>query len=129
MHGPDWPDDPALTFQPIKSVVALPWEAGLAAGPRTIRGFAWSPHGTIAKVDVSFDGGASWAEARLLEPNQPLAWVRWELNWDPAPGSYEISTRATDVKGNSQPDAVKWNSLGYLYNAVVAHPVTVANAG
>ncbi len=23
MHGPDYPDDPALTFQPIKSVVAL----------------------------------------------------------------------------------------------------------
>jgi hypothetical protein len=34
-------------------------------------------------------------------------------------------TRATDEKGNSQPDAVKWNSLGYLYSAVVSHPVTV----
>jgi sulfane dehydrogenase subunit SoxC len=125
MHGPDYPDDPALTFQPVKSVVALPWEAKLAAGPQTVRGFAWSPHGKVARVECSTDGGASWQDATLLEPNQPLAWVRWELNWDPAPGAYEIMTRATDERGNTQPDAVKWNSLGYLYSAVVAHPVTV----
>ena len=33
MHGPDYPDDPALTFQPIKSVVALPWEANAEGRP------------------------------------------------------------------------------------------------
>lgn len=126
LHGPDYPDDPALTFQPIKSVVALPWEAKLAAGPQTVRGFAWSPYGRIAKVEYSFDGGATWAAADLLDPNQPMAWVRWEMRWDANPGSYEIVTRATDEHGNSQPDAVKWNSLGYVYNAVVSHPVTVA---
>jgi len=126
LHGPDYPDDPALTFQPIKSVVALPWEAKLKAGPQTVRGFAWSPYGTIAKVEYSLDGGKEWLTATLLEPNQPLAWVRWEMNWDPAPGSYEIMTRATDEMGNTQPDAVKWNSLGYLYCAVVSHPVTVS---
>jgi DMSO/TMAO reductase YedYZ molybdopterin-dependent catalytic subunit len=128
MHGPDYPDDPALTFQPVKSAVALPWEAKLAAGPRTVRGFAWSPYGRIARVECSLDGGATWTDARLLEPNQPLAWVRWEVDWDPVPGSYEILTRATDEQGNSQPDSVNWNSLGYLYNAVVAHPVTVSGS-
>jgi DMSO/TMAO reductase YedYZ molybdopterin-dependent catalytic subunit len=129
MHGPDYPDDPALTFQPIKSVVALPWEAKLAAGQRTVRGFAWSPYGRIARVEYSFDGGKSWDQASLLEPNQPMAWVRWEFGWKAEPGSYEILTRATDEKGNTQPDAVNWNSLGYLYCAVVSHPVTVAAAG
>jgi sulfane dehydrogenase subunit SoxC len=126
MHGPDYPDDPALTFQPIKSVVALPWEAQLSTGQQTVRGFAWSPHGRIVKVEYSLEGGGSWQTATLLEPNQPLAWVRWEFNWDPQPGSYEILTRATDEQGNSQPDRVLWNSLGYLYNAVVSHPVTVS---
>jgi sulfane dehydrogenase subunit SoxC len=125
LHGPDYPDDPALTFQPIKSVVALPWEAQLPAGAQTVRGFAWSPHGRIAKVEYSFDDGTTWAAADLLDPNQPMAWVRWEMRWDAKPGSYEIVTRATDEHGNCQPDAVKWNSLGYLYNAVVSHPVTV----
>ena len=126
MHGPDYPDAPALTFQPVKSVVALPWEATLHAGPQTVRGFAWSPYGKVAKVEYSLDGGREWQEATLLEPNQPLAWVRWEMRWDPKPGSYEIVTRATDEQGNTQPDAVKWNSLGYLYCAVVSHPVTVS---
>ncbi|MGE3270971.1 MAG: sulfite oxidase [Chloroflexota bacterium] len=126
MHGPDYPDDPALTFQPIKSVLAIPWEAKLAAVEQTVRGFAWSPHGRIAKVEYSFDGGKNWTTASLLEPNQPMAWVRWEFTWNPQPGSYEITTRATDDQGNTQPDAVKWNSLGYLYNACVSHPVTVA---
>jgi DMSO/TMAO reductase YedYZ molybdopterin-dependent catalytic subunit len=123
LHGPDYPDDPALSFQPVKSVVALPWEAKLPAGPQTVRGFAWSPYGRVAKVEYSLDGGKSWQQASLLEPNQPLAWVRWEMRWNPKPGSYEIMTRVTDEKGNSQPDAVNWNSLGYLYCAVVAHPV------
>lgn len=126
MHGPDYPDDPALTFQPIKSVVALPWEAELSTGSQTVRGFAWSPHGRIAKVEYSFDSGVNWTDATLLEPNQPMAWVRWEFTWDPRPGSYEITTRATDEEGNTQPDRVLWNSLGYLYNAVVSHPVSVA---
>jgi DMSO/TMAO reductase YedYZ molybdopterin-dependent catalytic subunit len=126
LHGPDYPDDPALTFQPPKSVVALPWEASLKPGQQTVRGFAWSPYGKVAKVEYSFDGGKSWQSATLLEPNQPLSWVRWQFAWNAEPGSYEISTRVTDEKGNTQPDAVNWNSLGYLYCAVVAHPVTVA---
>lgn len=125
MHGPDYPDDPALSWQPIKSVVALPLDAELKAGPQVVRGFAWSPHGLIEKVECSVDGGKSWRSARLLEPNQRHAWVRWELDWDPRPGSHTIATRAIDDQGNRQPDSVKWNSLGYLYNAVVAHPVTV----
>jgi DMSO/TMAO reductase YedYZ molybdopterin-dependent catalytic subunit len=125
MHGPDWPDDPALSWQPIKSTVALDWEAKLSAGQQVIRGFAWSPHGLIERVECSLDGGKAWRSARIVPPNQRLAWVRWEFDWDAAPGDYTITTRAIDDQGNRQPDAVKWNSLGYLYNAVVAHPVTV----
>jgi DMSO/TMAO reductase YedYZ molybdopterin-dependent catalytic subunit len=125
MHGPDWPDDPPLSWQPLKSAVALPWEARLRAGPQVIRGFAWSPHGLIERVECSVDEGQTWRAARLVPPNQRHAWVRWEVDWEPAPGSYTIRTRAVDDQGNRQPDSVKWNTLGYLYNAVVAHPVTV----
>ena len=72
LHGPDYPDDPALTFQPVKSVLALPWEAKLKAGPQTVRGFAWSPYGKVARVEYSFDGGSTWQDGRLLEP-EPAA--------------------------------------------------------
>ncbi len=125
LEGPDFPDTPALTWQPIKSVLALPLGATLKAGPQVIRGFAWSPHGLIDRVECSLDDGKRWTNARLLEPNQRHAWVRWELDWDPTPGSYTIKTRAVDDQGNQQPDSVKWNRLGYVYNAVVAHPLVV----
>jgi hypothetical protein len=36
--------------------------------------------------------------------------------------------RATDERGDSQPDASEWNELGYLQQAVLAHPVQVEDA-
>jgi len=126
LDGPDHPGTPALTTQPVKSVVALPWDTKLSAQPTAVRGFAWSGSGPVARVEVSLDGGTSWQDARLAEPAGPLAWTPWEFAWTPAPGRHTIRTRATDAAGNSQPDEVTWNRLGYLYNAVVAHPVEVA---
>jgi sulfane dehydrogenase subunit SoxC len=125
LEGDAYPEPKAITHQPIKSVVALPWDGEVSAGPRRVRGFAWSPHGRISRVEVSLDDGTSWTDATLVEPVQPLAWVRWELPWEPAPGRYTIATRAHDERGNHQPDSVPWNRLGYLYNAVIAHPITV----
>jgi sulfane dehydrogenase subunit SoxC len=125
LDGPDHPGTPAITTVPIKSLVALPWEARLPARPTTVRGFAWSPDAPIARVDVSVDGGATWRAARLGEPLGPLAWTPWEFPWSPAPGRHAIRARATDAAGNAQPDVAPWNRLGYLFNAVVAHPVVV----
>jgi hypothetical protein len=33
--------------------------------------------------------------------------------------------RATDTLGNVQPESMRWNEQGYLYNAIIAHSVTV----
>ena len=125
LDGPDYPEKPPVTLQSMKSAIALPWPAALPVGARTIRGFAWSPRGKIAKVEYSLDGGKTWALATLHEPNQLYAWVRWSFPWEAKPGSYTITTRATDEKWNTQPDKILWNRLGYLYNAVVGHPVKV----
>ncbi|MBI2909532.1 MAG: sulfite oxidase [Chloroflexi bacterium] len=125
MKGPDYPYQPSLSLQNIKSAVALPWEATLKAGSRIVRGFAWSAYGKIAKVEHSLDGGKTWKPAVLLEPNTPFVWARWEFPWQAAPGNHTIMIRATDEKGNAQPDKVPWNEQGYLYNAVISHPVKV----
>jgi hypothetical protein len=37
-----------------------------------------------------------------------------------------VSVKATDSAGNIQPETVPFNEQGYVYGAVVAHPVTVA---
>ncbi len=129
--GPDYPPQPpakgpVLTTQSVKSALELAWDAKLAPGRYVLKGRSWSPFGRIAKVEYSVDQGASWRPARLSEPNLARAWVRWSFEWDAlAPGRQTIRVRATDERGNTQPDRVPWNEQGYLYNAVVDHPVTV----
>src|SRR5215218_3043393 len=46
----------------------------LQPGPVTLRGRAWSGHGSIERIEVSTDGGASFSEAVLEPPLGPNAW-------------------------------------------------------
>ena len=124
LDGPDYPTKTVLRLQTIKSALALPWPATLPAGRHRVRGFAWSPVGRISRVDYSLDG-VTWQPAMLREPNIPRAWARWDFEWDARPGDHVIVTRATDDKGNTQPDRIPWNAQGYGYNVPVRHPVKV----
>ena len=133
MIGPDYKPNPpalgpALTTQKVKSAFELPWDGEIASGKRLLRGRSWSGEGKIVKVDVSFDGGHMWQPARLREPNIDRAWVRWDLDWDARPGNYKLQARATDSKGNRQPDRIPWNDEGYMHWAVVTHPIKVISA-
>jgi sulfane dehydrogenase subunit SoxC len=130
--GPDYqPQPPAkgpvITTQLVKSACCLPWQATLKAGHQKIVGYAWSPFGKIAKVEVSLDDGKTFQPATLVGPNIERAGTRWELHFHPKPGNMTITPRATDEKGNTQYDIFrqKWNRLGYLFGAMVPHPVTV----
>jgi DMSO/TMAO reductase YedYZ molybdopterin-dependent catalytic subunit len=125
LDGPDYPSKVVLRQQTLKSAVALPWPATLTAGRHLVRGFAWSPAGRIKHVEYSLDRGASWQRATLREPNIPLAWARWDFEWDARPGDHAILTRATDEQGHTQPAAIPWNAQGYGYNVPVPHPVKV----
>jgi sulfane dehydrogenase subunit SoxC len=96
------------------------------AGPVTLVGRAWSGAGPIERVEVSTDGGASWAEAELGEPASPFAWTPWTLDWDAStPGAFELSPRATDAEGNTQPLEQPWNLQGFANNMVQRVPVEV----
>ncbi|GIF22170.1 sulfite oxidase [Paractinoplanes tereljensis] len=112
--------------QVIKSAFELDPGATFPAGVRsTLRGRSWSASGPIRRVEVSTDGGTTWRRARPFGPVGG-AWQRWELDWKPAAGSHELLARATDVRGNTQPDVARHNTLGYLFDAVVRVPVTAA---
>jgi sulfane dehydrogenase subunit SoxC len=87
-------------------------------GPFTLRGRAWSGWGPIARVEVSVDGGASWAEARLDSPVGTHAWVGWSFPWEATEGRHEVLSRATDGSGNIQPLEPRWNVKGVANNAV-----------
>ncbi len=113
------------TTQSIKSVLILPWPAELSAGRQMFRGYAYSPHAPIASVQWKAGDGA-WQDAHFIDPPIKYAWRRFEFEWNPAPGSHTVSTRATDELGNTQPDSIPHNEKGYLYNVPLAHPITVA---
>lgn len=128
LTGPTYPpDSPPLTNQAIKSAFELPFGATFPAGTRQVlTGRSWSGQRPIRTVEVSDDGGATWNRAWLRRPNIPNAWVRWRFPWTaPAAGNYELLARATDWSGHTQPATVPFNDLGYLFWAVVKHPVVV----
>jgi DMSO/TMAO reductase YedYZ molybdopterin-dependent catalytic subunit len=113
---------------PVKSVIAGPSANTTVARGERVRvwGFAWSGHGPITRVDFSTDGGHTWHNATLQPALGPLAWWRWELDWTPfRTGEAQLMTRATDARGNVQPEAAQWNALGYQMNAQPVVPILV----
>ena len=109
----------------VKSVITAPAIGAALAGLGfyEISGLAWSGHGAVARVEVSADGGQSWAEAALQGPVLPLLATRFRLPWRWDGGPALLQSRATDDKGNTQPTRAEWTSqyaLGnlYHYNAV-----------
>ncbi|MEV4351306.1 sulfite oxidase [Actinoplanes sp. NPDC049596] len=128
LFGPGFPDEGRpFDRQSIKSAFELDPGATFAAGARTrLTGRSWSASGRIRRVDVSTDGGTTWRRARFTGPSIDNAWQRWHVDWRPAAGNHVLLARATDVRGNTQPEVARFNTLGYLFDAPVRVPVTAA---
>ena len=102
------PDGKAWQFyfpQEVKSFITHP-SPGLnmkGSGYYEISGISFSGNGRIAKVEVSADGGKSWARTALQEPVLSKAFTRFRTpwNWDGRP--VVLQSRATDEAGNVQP--------------------------
>ena len=129
--GDDYPPEgealgQPVTTQTVKSALALPWPARLAAGSQRLQGFAHSPDGPITRVEWSDDSGRTWREASVMPPQFRYSWARFEFVWDARAGERTIMTRATDAAGGTQPDTVPFNRKGYLFNQPVPHPIRVA---
>jgi DMSO/TMAO reductase YedYZ molybdopterin-dependent catalytic subunit len=97
----------------------------VTAGPVEVAGRAWSGTAAITRVEVSVDGGATWDEAHLDPSVGAHAWTGWRWTWDATPGEHELTCRATDADGRTQPTEHPWNLGGYAVNTVHRVPVTV----
>ena len=95
----------------------------------TLHGIAFSGFGAINRVEVSDDGGKNWTAAKLGENYGAYSFRTWEAPWIArSPGRYSIAVRATDEKGNTQPDEPVWNPGGYLWNRIERQELVVGNA-
>ena len=78
-----------------------------------IKGLAWTGRGRITRVEVSTDGGRSWADARMQPPVLPKCPVAFRHLWEWDGGETVILSRATDETGYVQPTVQQlWEARG-----------------
>jgi DMSO/TMAO reductase YedYZ molybdopterin-dependent catalytic subunit len=83
-----------------------------------VTGIAWTGIGEVTKVELSFDGGRQWVEAKINPSTSSYGAIRWEYIWHPKnQGEYTIIVRAYDSGSNTQPLKPTWNKGGYGNNA------------
>lgn len=122
------PDGKAEQFSFVmeaRSVITKPSGGQSMQGPGfyEITGLAWTGSGKIARVEVSTDGGKSWAGAQLQQPVLDKALVRFLYPWNWDGRDAVLQSRCTDETGYTQPTrdeliATRGPHSGYHYNAI-----------
>ena len=122
---PDGTHRQYTSVQECKSVITTPsgGQVLLNQGYYNVTGLAWSGRDRIRRVDVSFDGGRNWRQARLENPVLPKALTRFNIDWvwDGRPAI--LQSRAVDGTGYVQPKigqlrAVRGTRSIYHNNAI-----------
>ena len=82
----------------------IPWTDLKDGDVVEIEGLAWSGMGTITTVDLSFDGGNNYVEAKLKGLVLPKSWTRWSYMHTYKKGeTLLLTSRAMDDAGFIQP--------------------------
>ena len=111
----------------VKSIITRPSPGLTLKGPGfyEISGLAWSGNGRIRRVEVSADGGQSFAPAVLQEPVLPKALTRFRAAWQWGGGPAVLQSRATDETGMVQPSRAQFVAErglrgNFHYNAIAS---------
>ena len=94
-----------------------------------ISGLAWSGRGKIRQVEVSADGGKTWAEAELQKPILAKSFTRFRIPWQWNGRKTVIKSRTVDETGYIQPERKELMKQrgrhGYFhYNAIVSWEIS-----
>lgn len=89
-----------ITRMQLKSVIARVRKNGNAYH---VLGFVLNDGTPLKSVEIQVDGGA-WQKASLDPSNTQYSWKQFTYRWEGAtPGEHTLVSRATDVKGQTQP--------------------------
>ena len=109
-----------ITEMQVKAAIARPGHGEVvpAGGAYPVRGAAWTANAEIMRVEISTDGGKSWAEASLGDEAAPDSWRLWHYDWHlpNERGIRSLVVRATDSRGQSQPMERDPNRGTYMIN-------------
>jgi DMSO/TMAO reductase YedYZ molybdopterin-dependent catalytic subunit len=132
---PDYSEDPKhpseqttpITRHPTRAVFVTPESAAQLKkdSPIEIQGIAVDDGTGIRRVEVSTDGGRSWAGATLDRVIDKYSWRRWRMDWRPTEvRRYSLQCRATNASGETQ-TTYEWNHGGYCRNVIQTIDVEV----
>jgi DMSO/TMAO reductase YedYZ molybdopterin-dependent catalytic subunit len=115
---------PITAIQPKAVITSPELNTVVAAGKKlTVTGVAWAGEQAVKSVELSADGGATWAAA-AVEASKPLTWAKWTAEVTPAKGPVRLVARCTDAKGNAQPEKRDPDRRTYMINHLVPVEVT-----
>lgn len=121
-------EHPAVWEMPPKSWITSPLDSGkpAKAGSVVIGGLAMGGMEETSKIEVSIDGGKTWKAARFIGPDLgKYAWRQFTFQADLKPGKYELASRTTNAKGETQPENRVENDAGYNNNSWRDHMVSI----
>ena len=114
----------------VKSLIARPGlhEIVKPGSAYRVFGAAWTGDADVETVEVSVDAGGAWTKARFIDKPTRFAWRRWEHDWKaPAQrGLVTLMSRATDSKGNRQPEQHDRDTANYAIHHVLPRVIEIA---
>ena len=124
------PKDLAKETEPISAMTVRSLFASPAQDEKVSAGADYEINGVaidsgkgIASVEVSTDGGATWAAAKLDPELGKYSWRRWRYAWKPTAGRHKLMVKAVNAAGQTQ-TTQQWNRSGYGRNVIESVEVT-----
>lgn len=128
------PGQTGVKMVPINQMVPRSFVTNLRDGEKVkagaalaLRGIAFGGDSGVAKVEVSGDGGKTWAVTKLGADEGKYSFRRWDASLPaPSAGPLTIAVRCTNTKGLVQPPVPNWNPGGFMRNVIETTKVTAS---
>jgi sulfite dehydrogenase len=111
-----------ITEMVVNSLITSHADGARVEAGTSVGGIAWDGGYGITSVDVSTDGGESWAPAKLGEDLGRFAFRPFSLAVN-TKGKVIVMARATNKIGQTQTSELNHNPAGYHHNVI--HSVTL----